>query len=297
MSKDALHRTLSTMRIAHHDHDKFVIEFGSTTRQILSGVLTLTGAAIGLKMIRKETSREKTSPFSVILANGTCVALMIACGLYTGRTNRWTFDRKKRVLRKTTKYFFQRSFSNTREEYSFSDIESIGVHSTNILTVPPHTIHSVDILIKSSKIRVPFDVFGRITSVLFIPLISRVERAQEVAKQLNIIFHVFTSCESPSSAQRKRIEEMFNEVDMDSSGTLDKREFDARLGKKYAKIGEILMELFDVNQDSGISTHEFEAFVLWFWRSRYSDLSLDHTIGVLEEKFLTKVPAIEEAVV
>ena len=292
-----LHRAMSTMKITHHDHDKFEIEFGSTTRQFLSGLLSFTGAAIGLKMIKNETSEGRKSSFPMILANGTCVAMMIACGVYMGKINRWTFDRKKRVLSKRTKYCFQRSFSSTRTVIPFSDIESIGVHTTNILTIPPQTIHSVDILIKSSKIHVPFDVFGRITSILFIPFISRAERAEQIAKQLNIIFHVFASCKCPSSAQRKRIEEMFRQVDTDSSGTLDIHEFDARLGKKYARIGKILMELFDVNHDSGISTHEFEAFVLWFWRSRYPDLSLDHTIGVLEEKFLTNVPAVEEAVV
>ena len=292
-----LHGTLSTMKVTYHDHDKFEIEFGSTTRQYLSGLVSLIGAAIGLKMVKNEISEEKKSPFPMILANGTCVAMMIACGVYMGRTNRWTFDRKKRVLRKRTKYPFQRSFSSTRTVIPFSDIESIGVHTTNILTIPPQTIHSVDILIKSSKIHVPLDVFGRITSILFIPLISRAERTEQVAKQLNIIFHVFAFCKQPSFVQRKRIAGMHIEVDTDNSGTLDIREFDARLGKKYAKIGKILMELFDVNHDSGISIHEFTAFVLWFWRSRYPDLSLDHTIGVLEEKFLTNVPAVEEAVV
>ena len=292
-----LHGTLSTMKVTYHDHDKFEIEFGSTTRQYLSGLVSFIGAPIGLKMVKNEISKEKKSPFPMILANGTCVAMMIACGVYMGRTNRWTFDRKKRVLRKRTKYPFQRSFSSTRTVIPFSDIESIGVHTTNILTIPPQTIHSVDILIKSSKIHVPLDVFGRITSILFIPLISRAERTEQVAKQLNIIFHVFAFCKQPSFVQRKRIAGMHIEVDTDNSGTLDIREFDARLGKKYAKIGKILMELFDVNHDSGISIHEFTAFVLWFWRSRYPDLSLDHTIGVLEEKFLTNVPAVEEAVV
>ena len=297
MPRDMLHGTLSTMKVTYHDPDKFEIEFGSTTRQYLSGLVSLIGAAIGLKMVKNEISKEKKSPFPMILANGTCVAMMIACGVYMGRTNRWTFDRKKRVLRKRTKYPFQRSFSSMRTVIPFSDIESIGVHTTNILTIPPQTIHSVDILIKSSKIHVPLDVFGRITSILFIPLISRAERTEQVAKQLNIIFHVFASCKQPSFVQRKRIAGMHIQVDTDNSGTLDIHEFDARLGKKYAKIGKILMELFDVNHDSGISIHEFTAFVLWFWRSRYPDLSLDHTIGVLEEKFLTNVPAVEEAVV
>jgi hypothetical protein len=291
-----MHRTISKMEITHHDHDKFVIQFGSTTRQIVSSLLALAGIGIGAKMIRDESKSERRTALSVILANSACVAMMVACGIYTGRTNRWTFDRKKRVLIKTTRYPFRKSFSGTVMEIPFNDIESIGVHTTNILTIPPQTIQSVDILIKSSKIHVPFDVFGRITSLFFIPLISRAERAQQVAKQLDIIFHVFASCQCPNSTQRDRIGKMFKQVDTDCSGTLDKREFDARLGN-HAKISIMLMKLFDIDQDSGISPHEFEAFVLWFWRSRFSDLSLDHTIGVLEEKFLTMVPPIEEAVV
>ena len=207
-----LARTLTDMRVVSKDFDTAEITFGGSLRKNAGRLLALSGVAVCTRVLLdiKKCSGVASSGH----AFDGCVGLVIvAFGFWTGRTKRWVFDRKTRQLSYSFSPIWSSKFLETDTRIDFERIQSIGVSKESQLNHPSwlSSFESISILKRDSLDTVQMD-WGRLTQLFLFPVPGRHERTLVAARQLHVLFVVFSTFQ-PSRSERARMQSIFNSLD------------------------------------------------------------------------------------